>query len=73
MTMGWDDPRWQQLYPPKTSAGVPAPEAQDYQTDSSEDTVPHYLELVAQEAVTNPASWDGSAPGLSISGPGGLL
>lgn len=77
--MAWDDPRWAQLYPP--TVANPAdwqPSEPDFAHEGGVGTpgepAPHYLDLIAQEAASNPAPTYGNAPGINIAGgPGGLI
>jgi hypothetical protein len=77
--MGWNDPRWQQLYPPTaTNATDWIPTEPDFAHTDGRGTpgeqVPHYLDLIAAEAAAVPAPTYGNAPGINIAdGPGGLI
>lgn len=76
--MSWNDPRWQQLYPPQVSPASWQPSEPDFAHVGGRGTpgepVPHYLDLIAAEAALNPAPAYGNAPGLNIGdGPGGLV
>lgn len=71
-SLGWNDPRWQQMYPPRRAVD-PALES----IDGSENVeglpaqpLPHYTEFLKAEAAANPAPPGiGINPGLAIDRP----
>jgi hypothetical protein len=74
--MSWNDPRWQQLYPPRVPIPNPVNSATTPRDSHHYDPTPppNYLDLIAAEARANPAPFIGTAEGVNISEvPGGLI